>query len=63
MLCNLSMHGTIVAPDSLKEKRFNDLVKMLYVHLKLKPFVIGNDSSVTREHNTKKVVCKSTREV
>ena len=34
-LCNL------VVPDSLKDKRFNDLVKTLLAHLKPKPLVIA----------------------
>ena len=34
LLCNL------VAPDSPKDKRFNDLVKTLCAHLKPKPLVI-----------------------
>ena len=35
LLCKL------VAPDSPKDKRFNDLVKMLHVHLKPKPLAIA----------------------
>ena len=31
---------SLIAPDSPKDKWFNDLVKTLCVHLKPKPFVI-----------------------
>ena len=31
----------LVAPDSPKDKRFNNLVKMLHMHLKPKPLVIA----------------------